>query len=115
MINKVPHGRARSVLPHSLDEDIVDVISGIWKHTYSPSVRGFYSYNKRASIACAARLADTDKLYFEIGDSQSLVIRVCVLTKILSEIHNSHQCAGYTYALAKGRYYWPSCIKTIRM
>ena len=36
------------------------------------------------------------------------------LPNILSEIHSTHQCAEYTYALAKGRYYWPSYVKAIR-
>ena len=56
----------------------------------------------------------SDKLYFNLGESQPLVIKECELPNILSEIHSSHQCAEYTYALAKGRYYWPSYVKTIR-
>ena len=56
----------------------------------------------------------SDKLYFNLGESQPLVIKECELPNILSEIHSSHQCAEYTYALAKGRYYWLSYVKTIR-
>ena len=38
--------RARSVLPHSLDDDTIHVIQGIWKHTSGPSVGDFFhSYN----------------------------------------------------------------------
>lgn len=56
----------------------------------------------------------SDKLYFKLGESQPLVIKECELPNILSEIHSTHQCAMYTYALAKGRYYWPSYVKAIR-
>ena len=40
-VRKVPHRRARSGLPNSLDDMYCVIIQGMWKHTSGPSARGF--------------------------------------------------------------------------
>ena len=80
------------------------------------SYSGITDENRKRQLRRVAKryVVKGDKLYFNIGDSQALVIKESELPRILSEIHRSHQCAEYTYTLAKGRYYWPSCVNTIR-
>ena len=61
-------------------------------------------------------LAINDKLVKLSEGKQLIVIKTDDIPSILREIHDNvgHQCARYSYNIAKARYFWPGMLKQIR-
>ena len=78
---------------------------------------GFTEHQKRNLRKRASKyLAINDKLVKLSEGKQLIVIKTDDIPSILREIHDNvgHQCARYSYNIAKARYFWPGMLKQIR-
>ena len=75
------------------------------------ATKGQKSLRRKAS----KYLAMNDNLFKLSEGKQLLVIKADEIPSILREIHDNigHQCARYSYNVAKERYFWPGMLKQI--